>query len=64
MLDWNGNGRIDPTDVGISIAARGLSGTSDENDPEVKRDKNMDDSVSAGEKAINLRAYLRKNFKR
>ena len=22
MLDWNGNGRIDPVDIGISIAAR------------------------------------------
>lgn len=21
MLDWNGNGRIDPTDVGVSLAA-------------------------------------------
>ena len=21
MIDWNGNGRIDPTDIGISIAA-------------------------------------------
>ena len=23
MIDWNGNGRIDPTDIGISIAAEG-----------------------------------------
>lgn len=22
MLDWNGNGRIDPTDIGISIAVQ------------------------------------------
>jgi len=22
MIDWNGNGRIDPVDIGISIAAQ------------------------------------------
>lgn len=31
MLDWNGNGKIDPVDVGISIAAQ----TQDE-DPEAE----------------------------
>ena len=24
MLDWNGNGRIDPVDVGISLAAQDI----------------------------------------
>ena len=22
MLDWNGNGKIDPVDIGISVAAK------------------------------------------
>ncbi len=40
MLDWNGNGKIDPIDIGISIAA--------ENETEVKKPKTDDKKSNAG----------------
>ena len=35
MLDWNGNGRIDPVDIGISIATQNQNDNREETDTDI-----------------------------
>lgn len=34
LIDWNGNGRIDPADLAVSLAIAGEEETDDEEDDE------------------------------
>ena len=36
MLDWNGNGRIDPVDIGISIATQNQNDNQEETDTDIE----------------------------